>query len=398
MIIGNRTHTIAVFLSTLFLCFALVFSLSSHCLFAQSGESIFITTYYPSPSGSYMELRAQRMAIGDNYINGNSFSWNGGSINANADLVVEGSVGIGQTNPQAKLEVRDNSPSGGLVPLASFGHSNWNNGYLRILSDTSTSGTPDAIDIIVRKDAGGRSYLNHSFGNWGGEFNWQFQTPSGTPQTVMSLSGDYGQPVLWLYGYAHGGQVQMQMWSSTPRMGIRAYNDGTNDRFLLYTDVANSLYPVDIYNNNSQSLLTLRNNNVGIGTDNPGSKLHVFGNITATGTKNFEIDHPSKKNTKLVHSAVEGPEAAVYYRGEGQLENGQAIVVLPDYFEPLTRREGRTVQLTPKGREPFQLSATDVAEGKFQVFGSKPSSLFYWEVKAIRADIEPLKVEVEKKN
>ena len=60
---------------------------------------------------------------------------------------------------------------------------------------------------------------------------------------------------------------------------------------------------------------------------------------------------------------------------------------LPEYFEALTRNEGRTIQLTAKGKEPYLLSATEILDGKFEVFGNKPDGGFYWEVKAVRADI-----------
>ncbi len=82
-------------------------------------ESITITTYYPSPYGSYRELRAQRIAIGDNYINGSLYCWEGictNTIDANADLVVEGKVGIGTASPgTSKLKVTGTieSTSGG---------------------------------------------------------------------------------------------------------------------------------------------------------------------------------------------------------------------------------------------------------------------------------------------
>jgi hypothetical protein len=133
--------------------------------------------------------------------------------------------------------------------------------------------------------------------------------------------------------------------------------------------------------------------NVGIGTTNPTSKLYVVGDITATGTKNFEINHPTKPGKKLVHAAIEGPEAAVYYRGEGKLIEGSAIIELPDYFEALTRKEGRTIQLTAKGTKPYLLSASEVKDGKFMVYGTETDGEFYWEVKAVRADVEPLQVE-----
>jgi hypothetical protein len=118
------------------------------------------------------------------------------------------------------------------------------------------------------------------------------------------------------------------------------------------------------------------------------------GNTSARGSKNFQIPHPTKPDFELVHACVEGPEAAVFYRGETQLANGRAIVKLPDYFEALTRKDGRTLQLTPKGTQPYLLSYTKIANGVFHVYGTQPDGLFSWELKAIRADIKPLEIEV----
>jgi len=135
--------------------------------------------------------------------------------------------------------------------------------------------------------------------------------------------------------------------------------------------------------------------NVGIGTQDPSSALDVNGVITAT-VKNFQINHPTKQGYWLSHSVLEGPEVAVYYRGEGQLTNGMARVELPEYFEALTRPEKRTVQLTAKGVWPYRLSYDPIANCGFTVYGTKSDGEFYWEVKAIRADVEPLEVEKPK--
>jgi hypothetical protein len=71
-------------------------------------ENITITTYYPAPFGVYQELRSRRIAIGDNY-HTSAYCWPpeacANQINANADLVVEGNVGIGTTNPETPLHV-----------------------------------------------------------------------------------------------------------------------------------------------------------------------------------------------------------------------------------------------------------------------------------------------------
>jgi len=138
--------------------------------------------------------------------------------------------------------------------------------------------------------------------------------------------------------------------------------------------------------------------NVGIGTTSPNSTLQVNGNIVGT-TKNFQIPHPLGTKNWLIHSTIEGPEIAVYYRGEGQLVNGTASIKLPAYFEALTRKENRTVMLTPKfdNNEPIStIAASSVNNGTFRVRAidsNNPQQKFFWEVKAVRADVPVLVVE-----
>jgi hypothetical protein len=156
---------------------------------------------------------------------------------------------------------------------------------------------------------------------------------------------------------------------------------------------------IQVYN--GALLLQPIGNSVGIGyplnTALPvnGTRLFVNGAITGT-TKNFTIAHPGRPGGTLVHSAIEGPETAVYYRGEAQLRDGETVVTLPPYFEPLTRKEQRTVQLTPVDAWAPLYVVGVVAEGRFRVrtpSGGNPSQRFFWEVKAVRADVEPLIVE-----
>lgn len=60
--------------------------------------------------------------------------------------------------------------------------------------------------------------------------------------------------------------------------------------------------------------------------------------------KDFDIPHPTKKGWRLTHACIEGPEAAVYFRGE--LINSN-IINLPDYWEKLVDRGTITVNITP---------------------------------------------------
>ena len=134
--------------------------------------------------------------------------------------------------------------------------------------------------------------------------------------------------------------------------------------------------------------------------------VHVNGTFTAT-TKNFKIPHPLAPQDKyLIHSCLEGPEIAVFYRGETVTANGQAEVTLPDYFEALTTPTDRSVLLTQIfeddseaiiGSNTFSmLMASRVKDGKFKIRSSEPIAKVWWEVKAVRRDVEPLVKETRK--
>lgn len=126
----------------------------------------------------------------------------------------------------------------------------------------------------------------------------------------------------------------------------------------------------------------------------------ITGNLSVSGNKQFAINHPvAGQAGLLVHASLEGPESAVYYRGRDQLVDGHTRVQLPDYFEALTRPEERTVMLTPccEGDEPVSmLAASSIVDGGFTVRSAddrNPRQAFYWEVKAVRADVARLDVE-----
>ncbi len=74
----------------------LIFGFFSLCFAADEGETLTITTYYPSPYGSYRQLTADQIAIGSAYRN---------PTYADGSLYVQGNVGIGTTAPVAKLDV-----------------------------------------------------------------------------------------------------------------------------------------------------------------------------------------------------------------------------------------------------------------------------------------------------
>ncbi len=142
-------------------------------------------------------------------------------------------------------------------------------------------------------------------------------------------------------------------------------------------------------------------NNVRI--DSNGN-LFVSGNLTIGGSfqdsngnaKTFVIDHPIDNDRYLVHATLEGPEAAVYYRGKGTLRNGKVVITLPDYFESLTHKENRTVQLNSENGWSPLFVKDGIKNGQFIVqttSNGNPSQDFNWVVTAERKDISKLEVE-----
>jgi len=63
--------------------------------------------------------------------------------------------------------------------------------------------------------------------------------------------------------------------------------------------------------------------------------------------KSFDIEHPTKgKGWRLRYVCLEGPEAAVYYRGRLKESN---VINLPEHWKNLVHEDSITVQLQPIG-------------------------------------------------
>lgn len=64
--------------------------------------------------------------------------------------------------------------------------------------------------------------------------------------------------------------------------------------------------------------------------------------------KNFDIPHPTKEGWRLTHTCIEGPEAAVYFRGRLK---GKTEIELPEYWQNLVDVNSITVSITPIGNQ-----------------------------------------------
>ncbi|MFK7970371.1 MAG: hypothetical protein AB8F95_08390 [Bacteroidia bacterium] len=105
-----------------------------------------------------------------------------------------------------------------------------------------------------------------------------------------------------------------------------------------------------------------------------------------SGSKNFILDHPlDPANKTLAHNAVESPDYVTYYDGTVQLDaNGEATVLLPEYFEALNT--DFHYQLTYIGAFAQVFIAEEIKQNQFSIAGGKPGMKVSWQVSAKRED------------
>ena len=151
------------------------------------------------------------------------------------------------------------------------------------------------------------------------------------------------------------------------------------------------------------SINILRGLTAGSFEQNPNSQiygnLHVQGRLTA-GVKTFRIDHPlDPENKYLSHSSVESPDVMNIYNGNITTDTqGNATVVLPDYFEALNR--DFRYQLTVIGKRAQATVASEIENNRFTISTDLPYVKVSWQVTGVRQDASarafPNSVEEEK--
>lgn len=123
--------------------------------------------------------------------------------------------------------------------------------------------------------------------------------------------------------------------------------------------------------------------------DGAGHAVFALGSLAATGTKEFQIDHPlDPTNYYLNHFCSEGPEPYNVYRGNVVTDaKGYATINLPPYFQSINRDP--TYQLTViDDSDDFVMAKVvrKVQNNQFAIRTSKGLVEVSWEVKGIRND------------
>ncbi len=140
----------------------------------------------------------------------------------------------------------------------------------------------------------------------------------------------------------------------------------------------------------------------GLGANYAG---YFAGNVHVTGTLSkssgsFRIDHPlDPANKYLYHSFVESPDMMNIYNGNVVTDgNGDAIIVMPDYFDALNK--DFRYQLTVIGVFAQAIISEELSGTQFAIRTDKPNVKVSWMVTGIRNDkyaaANRIQVEVDK--
>jgi len=150
---------------------SLFFALSAYSEQQTSNkEELVLTTYYPTPYGDYREMRAERMAVGQNWRSAANVCWEQGKCSSQVtppetSLIVEGNVGIGTYDVgTAKLAIMGgNVGIGTNEPSTSLDVE----GKMRMRQLTVSTDTGDTVATKSYVDASRADYLlGHAGSSW----------------------------------------------------------------------------------------------------------------------------------------------------------------------------------------------------------------------------------------
>jgi hypothetical protein len=129
----------------------------------------------------------------------------------------------------------------------------------------------------------------------------------------------------------------------------------------------------------------------GIYAESDGYAGYFMGDVSVIGTLSksaggFKIDHPlDPDNQYLSHSFVESPDMMNIYNGNITTDAaGNAVVVLPDYFEALN--SDFRYQLTVIGEFAQAIVAEEIQDNRFTIRTDKPNIKVSWQATGIRHD------------
>jgi hypothetical protein len=264
-------------------------------------------------------------------------------------LLGNGNVGIGTTEPEARLHVTPSVGGYGSIVAASLA----GQGVGAKIENTSAAANSYAIHTVQTPYASVALVASNG------------TNPTGTINTSIEVgNADF---------YIRGGQTNKDIYIATNYNQNAVKVSGVDKSMRLYSVVAST--------STTTGALVVDG---GVG---------IAGALNAT-TKSFIIDHPTRSGMQLRYGSLEGPEFGVYIRGKLK---GKNKIELPEYWTKLVDPDSITVTLTPIGKHQ-KLYVEDIADNVVTVAND---GLFAGEINCFfvvygeRVDVDKLVVESE---
>jgi hypothetical protein len=337
-----------------------------------------------------------------------------------ATIAGSGNVGIGTTNPTTKLEVageiRSNSST--VAQISGYrttqtttagvdiGSLLFYNGSSSISSGilVSNNGNINNYKITFKTHATQPAFFtidntealinNASLGLPSSSINFKTTGGNSLAGAIIFDSSRYiRQKDFWIDIVGNTTQVARFFADTSEIMRIA----GSGNVGIGTTNPTSNLHVIGTANVTSNMTV---GGNVGIGTAAPAYKLEVAGSFAAQ-TKSFIINHPTKKGMKLRYGSLESPYHGVRLTGEAVIVGNSTTIDLPDYIHALCKQEGAQVQITNiKHDKVIWVEEIDINNDTFTVAinrkkTDKKQYRFYWSFTAIRKDIEDMVVEFD---
>ena len=275
-----------------------------------------------------------------------------------------GNVGIGTINPMSLLSVGGD----GFAEVAIYGETSLENGIGVHSAATNTGNFTNYGALFIAAGSTGRGvYATASntgnFANFGGYFTAYGSSGRG----VSGYAGNSGDVTNF------GGHFEASGTYGTGVFGF-ADNSGNGTNYGGYF-AANGINGRGVFGYAQSS---------GYAGYFDGH-LHATGAITGA-SKSFKIDHPlDPENKYLLHTSVESPDMMNIYNGNATTNaDGDAIVVLPDWFEVLN--QDFRYQLTVIGEFAQAIVSEKINNNQFSIKTNKPNIEVSWQVTGIRHD------------
>ena len=320
-----------------------------------------------------------------------------GVIQAGADGAANLGIGVD------KLQARDGSAAaaelklnttGGAVSIGSNGATTTINGNL-VVEGTATTTLSETVnikdsEILLNSDLASdtapsvNAGIRVERGNatdaqliWNeGDDKWQFNNGSST------------------YDITHSTHSPLTLGTNTASaLSLSGQELSLGDKFLqIAGDTATGAMTIgDAGNQTDQSGAGTTMLTVFGGPSTGNAALVVNGHIKAD-TKSFDIPHPIKKNKRLVHGTLEGPEFGMYQRGTLKSNLTIEEIPLPAYWGKLV--SDYTVSLTPHGN--YNVWLVEKHKNMFEIKTNADAMNGAWSVEWIvigRRNDYPLEVE-----